>query len=263
MRQPPYAILNIMKRFFAFCLMAAFAFCACECAYAQAKKDPTKQDWAKFYRYEKLNAEVLASGVRPDVVFMGNSITQNWAKYHPDFFKENNFVGRGIGGQTTSHMLVRFRRDVIELNPRAVVIMAGINDIALNNGKITHENILNNIKSMCELAKLHKIKVILCSVTPAAKFRWRPNVDFVPADEIIRLNVMIKEYCKANKIPYVDYHSQLVDAQNGLAEKYQKDSAHPNAACYTEVLEPTVLPVINKVLKTKHNYIATVDATQK
>ena len=252
-----------MKRFFTFCLMAVFALCACEYAYAQAKKDPTKQDWAKFYRYEKLNAEVLASGVRPDAVFMGNSITQNWAKYHPDFFKENNFVGRGIGGQTTSHMLVRFRRDVIELNPRAVVIMAGINDIALNNGKITHENILNNIKSMCELAKLHKIKVILCSVTPAAKFRWRPNVEFVPGDEIIRLNVMIKEYCKANKIPYVDYHSQLVDAQKGLAEKYQKDSAHPNALCYTEVLEPTVLPVINKVLKTKHNYIATGDATKK
>ena len=254
-----------MKRFFAFCLAAVFAFFACESAYAQAKKenDPTKKDWAKFYRYEKLNAEVLASGVRPDVVFMGNSITQNWAKYHPDFFTKNNFVGRGIGGQTTSHMLVRFRRDVIELNPRAVVIMAGINDIALNNGIITHENILNNIKSMCELAKLHKIKVILCSVTPAEKFRWRPNVDFVPADEIIRLNKMIKAYCEENKIPYVDYHSQLVDAQNGLMEKYQKDSAHPNALCYTEVLEPTVLPVINKVLITKHNYIATVDATLK
>ncbi len=243
------------------CLTAVFAFCLC--AYAQKGLPRTQQDWAKFYRYEKLNAEVLASGVRPDVVFMGNSITQNWAKYHPDFFKENNFVGRGIGGQTTSHMVVRFRRDVLELKPRAVVIMVGINDIALNNGKITHENILGNIKSMCELAKLHKIKVILCSVTPAAAFRWRPNVDFVPADEIIRLNKMIKEFCKANKIPYVDYHSKLVDAQNGLMEKYQKDSAHPNAICYTEVLEPTVLPVINKVLKTKHNYIATGDATKK
>ena len=243
------------------CLTAVFAFCLC--AHAQKGLPKTQQDWAKFYRYEKLNAEVLASGIRPDVVFMGNSITQNWAKYHPDFFKENNFVGRGIGGQTTSHMVVRFRRDVLELKPRAVVIMAGINDIALNNGKITHENILGNIKSMCELAKLHKIKVILCSVTPAAAFRWRPNVDFVPADEIIRLNKMIKEFCKANKIPYVDYHSKLVDAQNGLMEKYQKDSAHPNAICYTEVLEPTVLKVINKVLKTKHNYIATGDATQK
>ena len=254
-----------MKRFFAFCLMAVFAFFACESAYAQATKqnDPTKRDWAKFNRYEKHNAEVLASGVRPDAVFMGNSITQNWAKYHPDFFQKNNFVGRGIGGQTTSHMLVRFRRDVIELNPRAVVIMAGINDIARNNGFITHENILNNIKSMCELAKLHNIKVILCSLTPAEKFRWRPDVDFVPADEIIRLNKMIKKYADANGIPYVDYHSQLADAQNGLNLKYQKDSAHPNALGYTEVLEPTILPVINKVLKTKHNYIATVDATLK
>ncbi|MBR0338923.1 MAG: acylhydrolase, partial [Alistipes sp.] len=175
-----------MKRFVTLSLAFVFALCVCVPAYAQ-KKDPTQKDWAKFYRYEKLNAELLASGVRPDAVFMGNSITQGWAKRNPDFFTKNNFVGRGIGGQTTSHMLVRFRRDVIELNPRAVVIMAGINDIALNNGKITLENILNNIISMCELAKLHKIKVILCSVTPAYSFRWRPNVDFVPADEIIRL----------------------------------------------------------------------------
>ena len=252
-----------MKRFFTICLVAVFAVCACECAYAQRGLPLTQQDWAKFYRYEKLNAEVLASGVRPDVVFMGNSITQNWAKYHPDFFTKNNFVGRGIGGQTTSHMLVRFRRDVIELNPRAVVIMAGINDIALNNGKITHENILNNIKSMCELAKLHKIKVILCSVTPAVRFRWRPNVDFVPADEIIRLNKMIKEYCKASKIPYVDYHSALVDERKGLTPKYHKDEVHPFANCYGEVMEPMVLKAINKVLKTKHNYIATGDATKK
>ena len=250
-----------MKRFLTLCLV--LVSCACVSVYAQRGLPRHQQDWAKFYRYEKLNAELLASGVRPDVVFMGNSITQNWAKFHPDFFKENNFVGRGIGGQTTSHMLVRFRRDVIELNPRAVVIMAGINDIALNNGKITHENILGNIKSMCELAKLHNIKVILCSVTPAIAFRWRPEVDFVPADEIIRLNKMIKAYAKANGIPYVDYHSQLVDAQNGLKEEYQKDPAHPNAICYTKVLEPTVLPVINKVLKTKHSYIATSDATQK
>ena len=248
-----------MKRFLTLCLVLV----SCACVYAQKGLPLTQQDWAKFYRYEKLNAEVLASGVRPDAVFMGNSITQNWAKFHPDFFKNNNFVGRGIGGQTTSHMLVRFRRDVIELNPRVVVIMAGINDIALNNGKITHENILNNIKSMCELAKLHKIKVILCSVTPAVRFRWRPDVNFVPAEEIIRLNKMIKEYADSHKIPYVDYHSKLVDERKGMNRKYHKDEVHPNPLCYTEVLEPTVLPVINKVLKTKHNYIATGDATIK
>ena len=243
-----------MKRFLTLCLVLV----SCACVYAQKGLPLTQQDWAKFYRYEKLNAEVLASGVRPDAVFMGNSITQNWAKYNPDFFKNNNFVGRGIGGQTTSHMLVRFRRDVIELNPRVVVIMAGINDIALNNGKITHENILNNIKSMCELAKLHKIKVILCSVTPAVRFRWRPDVNFVPADEIIRLNKMIKEYADSHKIPYVDYHSKLVDERKGMNRKYHKDEVHPNSLCYAEVLEPTILPVINKVIKTKHNYITPI-----
>lgn len=243
-----------MKRFLTLCL----ALVACACVYAQKGLPLTQQDWAKFYRYEKLNAEVLASGVRPDAVFMGNSITQNWAKYNPDFFKNNNFVGRGIGGQTTSHMLVRFRRDVIELNPRVVVIMAGINDIALNNGKITHENILNNIISMCELAKLHKIKVILCSVTPAVRFRWRPDVNFVPAEEIIRLNKMIKEYADSHKIPYVDYHSKLVDERKGMNRKYHKDEVHPNSLCYAEVLEPTILPVINKVIKTKHNYITPI-----
>ena len=222
-----------MKRFLTLCL----ALFLCACAYAQKSSTPLNQrDWAKFARYEKQNAELLASGVRPDVVFMGNSITRNWARYSPDFFKENNFVGRGIGGQTTSHMLVRFRRDVIELSPRAVVIMAGINDIALNNGKITHENILGNIKSMCELAKLHKIKVILCSVTPAFSFRWRPNVDFVPADEIIRLNEMIKSYARSQKIPYVDFHSALVDERKGMNRKYHKDEVHPNALCYAEVL---------------------------
>ena len=239
-----------MKRLVTLCL----ALVACALVFAQKGLPPHQRDWAKFYRYEKLNAELLASGVRPDVVFMGNSITQNWAKYNPDFFKKNNFAGRGIGGQTTSHMLVRFRRDVIELNPRAVVIMAGINDIALNNGKITHENILNNIASMCELAKLHKIKVILCSVTPAVRFRWRPEVDFVPADEIIRLNKMIKEYAESHKIPYVDYHSALVDERKGMNRKYHKDEVHPNSLCYAEVLEPMILPVINKVLKTKHSY---------
>ena len=240
-----------MKRFLTLCL----ALSLCACVYAQKSSTPLSQrDWAKFVRYEKQNAELLAKGVRPDVVFMGNSITRNWARYSPDFFKENNFVGRGIGGQTTSHMLVRFRRDVIELNPRAVVIMAGINDIALNNGKITHENILGNIKSMCELAKLHKIKVILCSVTPAFSFRWRPNVDFVPADEIIRLNKMIKSYARSQKIPYVDFHSALVDERNGMNRKYHKDEVHPNALCYAEVLEPMVLPVINKTIKTKHTF---------
>ena len=152
------------------------------------------------------------------------------------------------------HRITGAEYDVIDLNPRVVVIMAGINDIALNNGKITHENIMGNIISMCELAKLHKIKVILCSVTPAYSFRWRPNVDFVPADEIIRLNKMIKGYADSHKIPYVDFHSALVDERKGMNRKYHKDEVHPNPLCYAEVLEPMILPVINKTIRTKHTY---------
>ena len=121
------------------------------CGYSQ------KKDWAAFGRYEKANQEVLASGVRPDVVFMGNSITDGWAGKDPEFFKKNNFVGRGISGQTSSEMLVRFRRDVIDLNPRCVVILSGTNDIAQNNGKIKPENTLGNIISMCELAQANGI----------------------------------------------------------------------------------------------------------
>lgn len=250
-----------MKRLFTFCLMVLFAVCASGDAYAQQKVKPLiERDWAKFYYYEKLNAEVLASDVRPDAVFMGNSITRHWAKYHPEFFTNNNFVPRGISGQTTSQMLVRFRRDVLDLNPRAVVIMAGINDIARNNGIITHENIMGNIISMCELAKVHKIKVILCSVTPAVSFRWRmeDKLNIVPAEEIIRLNAMIREYAQKHKIPYVDYHSALVDERKGMNRKYHKDEVHPNPLCYAEVLEPMVLKVINKTLKTKHTYIAPI-----
>ena len=242
-----------MKKIVTLCLVAVFAVFAC--AYAQKREnDPSKRDWANFSRYEKANAELLASGVRPDVVFLGNSITQRWAGKCPEFFSEHNFVGRGISGQTTSHMLVRFRRDVIELNPRAVIIMAGINDIARNNGIISHENILNNIKSMCELAKLHKIKVLLCSVTPAIEFRWRPDIDISPADEIIRLNVMIKEYAKANNIPYVDYYSALVDERKGLNCRYHKDELHPNTLCFKEVLNPIALEAIGKVLHKKYTY---------
>ena len=248
-----------MKRILTICLVALFTFGAYESAYAQ-KKDPTMRDWARFGRFEKANAEVIASGVRPDAVFMGNSITQNWGSYHADFFTKNNFLCRGISGQTTSHMLVRFRRDVLELNPRSVVIMAGINDLARNNGRITKDNILGNIKSMCELAKLYKIKVILCSITPAYCFRWR--MDVVNAhDEIIALNKMIKEYADQNKFTYVDYHSALVDERKGMNRKYHNDEVHPYPICYSEVLEPMILKAVNKVLRTKHSYI--VPATEK
>ena len=189
------------------------------------------QDWAKFGRYEESNGQI---DVRPRAVFMGDSITDAWAKKDAGFFSENNYIGRGISGQTTSHMLVRFRRDVIDLKPKYVVILAGTNDIARNNGEISLENILGNIISMCELAKANGIRPVVCSVLPAASYRWRPEVK--PAEDIVRLNAMLRDYAHDNRIPYVDYHSALKDENNGLPAEYAADGVHPNMDCY-EIME--------------------------
>lgn len=197
-----------------------------------------QDDWAQHGRYAAHNDSLL---VRPKAVLMGNSITDNWAKFHPEFFAENNFVGRGISGQVTSQMLCRFQADVIALNPKMVIIMAGTNDIAQNNGYISHEHILQNIQSMCELAKHNGIKPVLCSVLPAAAFRWRP--DMRPAEDIQRLNEMIKAYAKANKIKYVDYYSALVDDRGGLPQKYAKDGVHPNMDAYL-IMEEILLKTL-------------------
>ena len=193
------------------------------------------KDWAQYSRYAASNDSIT---LRPKAVLMGNSITDNWAKFHPEFFAENNFVGRGISGQVTSQMLCRFQADVIALRPKMVIIMAGTNDIALNNGYISHEHILQNIQSMCQLAKQNHIKPVLCSCLPAAAFKWRPELK--PAEEIIRLNEMIKAYAEANHITYVDYHSALVDEQGGLPTKYAKDGVHPNLDAY-HIMEQILL----------------------
>lgn len=217
---------------------------ALEKHFAEKERERKKNtDWAKFYRYEKANESVPQS---TKVVFMGNSITDNWAKQRPEFFEANNLVGRGIGGQTSSEMLIRFQSDVINLNPQMVVILAGTNDIARNNGIISHDHILGNIKSMCELAKYHKIKPVLCSVLPAYQFGWYK--DLQPAEDIKQLNAMIKDYALKNKIPYVDYHSALADEKGGLPEKFAKDGVHPTAEAY-EIMEKIILELINKNLK--------------
>ena len=142
------------------------------------------RDWAQYGRYERQNAALAGEPV--EVVFMGNSITDNWIGADPDFFARNGFVDRGISGQTTAEMLARFRRDVIDLNPKAVVILAGINDIAQNNGAIKLENVFGNIVSMCELAKFNGIRVMLCSVLPCDRFSWRPEIK--PAAAVAELS---------------------------------------------------------------------------
>lgn len=196
------------------------------------------QDWANFSRYENANTEVTTT---PKAVFMGDSITDGWAAQDQDFFTSNNFLGRGISGQTTSHMLVRFRRDVIDHSPKYVVILAGTNDIAQNNGKISLENILGNIVSMCELAKANKIKPVICSVLPADRYDWRPGM--TPAQDIVKLNEMLKEYAASARIKYVDYHSVLKDENNGLPAKHAKDGVHPNLDCY-KIMEEIILKAL-------------------
>lgn len=193
------------------------------------------QDWAQFGRYESANEEVTK---RPKAVLMGDSITDGWFFADPAFFTENNFIGRGISGQTTSHMLVRFRRDVVDLHPKYVLILAGTNDIAKNNGDITLENTLGNIISMCEIAKANKIIPIICSVLPADRFGWRPGMK--PAEDIVKLNEMLKEYADSEKIKYIDYYSVLADENGGLPKQHAEDGVHPNLSCY-KIMEKIVL----------------------
>ena len=197
-------------------------------------------DWANFHRYAEANKTITK---RPKAVLMGNSITEGWVEFDAPWLTAHNLVGRGISGQVSSQMLVRFRQDVINLKPECVVIMCGINDIGLNQGKISVPNIMSNIISMVELAKANKIKPYLCSVTPAANIGWRPEVKNTP-EQVKQLNELIKEYAKKNKITYVDYYSALLaDDGISLKKEYARDSVHPNLAGY-KVMEGILLKAL-------------------
>ncbi|PZU81478.1 MAG: acylhydrolase [Chryseobacterium sp.] len=191
------------------------------------------QEFANFGRYQKQNQEVLSQNVAPNSVLMGDSITEGWFATDPGFFTKNNFVGRGISGQVTSQMLLRFREDVIKLKPKRVIILAGTNDIAENQGPISLDKVFGNIVSMAELAKANNIKVVLCSVLPAYDFPWRK--DMQPADKVIALNKMIKDYALKNHITYVDYHAVLKDEKNGLPKEIAEDGIHPNKSGYEKM----------------------------
>lgn len=210
------------------------------CTLATSSLFSQQNDWAQFGRYAEANKSVETP---TRVVFMGNSITDGWWNTDSLFFKNNRYIGRGIGGQTTAQMLVRFRADVIDLQPKAVVILAGTNDIAQNNGYIAPENILGNIISMAELAKANNIDVVLCSILPAYEYGWRKGLE--PADKIIALNKMIKEYADRHNLTYVDYHSALKDARNGLPEKYSKDGVHPTMDGY-KIMERLISEALKK-----------------
>lgn len=194
------------------------------------------QDWAGFGRYEAQNDTV---SVKPAAVFMGDSITEGWFNTDPDFFRDNNFLGRGISGQTTSQMLVRFRRDVVDLQPKYAVILAGTNDIAMNNGTISLRNVLGNIISMCEIAKANKIRPVICSVLPAAAYPWRPEIKD-SAEQIAALNAMLAAYAAEARIIYVDFHSAMKNASGGLPRSIAPDGVHPDISGY-RIMEPIIL----------------------
>lgn len=208
-----------------------------------------RHDFAQFDRYAKANAELPAPAKgEKRVVFMGNSITDIWAAKHPDFFKNHGYVGRGISGQTSYQFLLRFRQDVINLKPQLVVINYGTNDIAENTGAYDEDQTFNNVCSMVDMARANDIKVILCSTLPAENFSWRPNITD-GMQKIRHLNERVKAYCKANKIPYVDYFSAMLSEDGmGMKKEYQNDTVHPNVKGY-DVMEAIIVPAIEKALK--------------
>jgi lysophospholipase L1-like esterase len=219
-------------------------------AFRKAMDEQLRNDWAflKKYSDENKNLPAVAPGERR-VVFMGNSITEFWKTIDGDFFTKNkSFIDRGISGQTTPQMLVRFRNDVINLNPTVVVILAGTNDIAGNTGPTTIEDIFGNIISMAELAKANNIKVVLCSVLPVYDYSWSPGLE--PAGKIMKLNAMLQSYSKKHNMVYVDYHSALADEKKGMKAEYSPDGVHPNLNGY-KVMDNLIEKAISSALKIK------------
>ena len=206
-----------------------------------------QDDWFGFNRYRADNERIIQSGVFPEVVFMGNSITDNWAYYHPEFFSEHNYCGRGIGGQTSAQMLMRFTADVIDLHPKMVVIMAGTNDVAHNTYWVEPDKVVDNVVAMCQLARANGIIPIISSIPPCNYFVWNPEIENA-GQTIVNINKKLKEYAKANHIVYVDYHASLADEQNGFQKELSTDGCHPNPETYF-LMEKLVLEAIEEAMR--------------
>lgn len=214
---------------------------------AQNKIDESWINWTNFKKYANQNMEAKSKQkgeIR--VVFLGNSIFEGWSSARPDFFKDKPYFNRGISGQVTAQMLLRFQEDVVNLHPDVLVLKAGINDIAENAGPYDQQKTLNNIKSIVQLAKASKIKVVLCSVLPANRFVWRPAL--TPADKVIDLNAALREIAKLENVLYLDLYSAVVDDQKGMKAIYANDGVHPTVEGY-KVLEPLVEEAIKRVKK--------------
>lgn len=199
------------------------------CVTGVAQTPVSAADFAGLARFRDENAQLPARD-STRVVFMGNSITEGWAPRFATLFPGKPYVGRGISGQTTAQMLLRFRQDVIALAPAVVVILAGTNDIAGNTGPATLEEIRDNIASMADLARANGIRVVLCSVLPVYDYPWKPGLE--PASKIMRLNDWLKQYAEANGEVYVDLHSAMQDERHGMKTEYTYDGVHASDAGY-------------------------------
>ena len=205
-----------------------------------------EDDWASLERYREANAELTAPELaEPRVIFYGNSITDTWASLFPEMFPGKHYLGRGISGQTTPQMLVRFPQDVIRLEPDVVVILAGTNDIAGNTGPSSQEMIEDNIISMVYLAKANAISVVLCSVLPVSDYPWKPGLN--PGPKIVELNAWMKQFAQDEGLVYVEYHSEMVNDRLGLARELTYDGVHPNQEGY-QVMARLVDPAISAAL---------------
>ena len=207
-----------------------------------------------------INVDVISSNLENKkyysqynkVIFFGNSITQSWSDY-TKFFSDNGYINKGISGQTTDQMLLRFKEDVVDEKPYCVVILAGINDLAQNNGPISLEDIFENIKSIIKIANDNNIKVILSSILPTYEFLWNPGI--YPSNDIIFLNKNLKDFCKSGEATYVDYHSSMKDKRDGLKDEltYWRDDfngydgVHPNKKGYLK-MEKIISKTLKKIL---------------
>jgi lysophospholipase L1-like esterase len=223
-------------------------------AYQKSQVVKAFSDWPLLAKYRDADKELPppAAG-ETRVVFMGDSITEGWGMKatatspgRGEFFPGKPYINRGISGQTTPQMLIRFRQDVIDLKPKVVVILAGTNDIAENTGKETREAIADNIASMSDLARANGIRVVLCSVLPASDFHWHPGLE--PAPKIRELNEWMKQYAAKSGIVYVDYYSGLANSEGGLKAEFSPDGVHPNKAGY-EIMAPLAEAGIAEALR--------------
>jgi lysophospholipase L1-like esterase len=208
-----------------------FAQQAPDTAKTKAAKENFSDDWADLRHYEAENRALpLPSPGEKRVVFLGSSIFELWKKAVPEYFNNKQYIDRGVSGQTSPQLLLRFRQDVINLHPAAVIILAGSNDIAGSQGHVTLERIMDNIRSMAELAKANHIKVILCEYLPVYDYPWRKGLE--PAGKIIALNKMIRDFAASNNLTLLDYFTPFADGRNGQKAELTTDGVHPNVAGY-------------------------------